>query len=76
MKTVNVHEAKTHLSKLLGAVENGEVIIIARGGKPVARLIRFDEEPGRVLGKDAGLFEVPNDFDEPLPDSILAEFFT
>ena len=76
MKTVNVHEAKTHLSKLLGAVENGEVIIIARGGKPIARLVRFDEEPGRVLGKDAGLFEVPDDFDAPLPDNILAEFFT
>ena len=76
MKTVNVHEAKTHLSKLLGEVEEGEVVIIARGGKPVARLVRFEEAPGRVLGRDQGLFTVPEDFDEPLPDDVLREFFT
>lgn len=76
MKTVNVYEAKTHLSKLLGEVEEGEVVIIARGGKPVARLVRFDEAEGRVLGRDTGLFSVPDDFDEPLPDGLLREFFT
>jgi len=67
--------AKTHLSRLLGEVEDGEVIVIARGGKPVARLIRFDEQPGRVLGRDAGLFTVPDTFDDPLPDDVLGEFF-
>jgi prevent-host-death family protein len=75
MKTVNVHEAKTHLSRLLGEVEDGEVIVIARGGKPVARLVRFDDEQGRLLGRDAGLFTVPDNFDDPLPDDILGQFF-
>ena len=76
MKTVNVHEAKTHLSRLLGEVEEGEVVIIARGGKPIARLVRFEEAPGRVLGRDSGLFTVPDDFDDPLPEHVLKEFFT
>ncbi len=70
---VNVHEAKTHLSRLLARVERGEEIIIARSGKPVARLTRYDE-PRRTLGRDAGLFEVPDDFDEPLPGDVLRGF--
>ncbi|MBW2261598.1 MAG: type II toxin-antitoxin system Phd/YefM family antitoxin [Deltaproteobacteria bacterium] len=73
MNMINVHEAKTHLSRLLVRVEGGEEIIIARSGKPVARLLRYDE-PRRTLGRDAGLFEVPDDFDEPLPGAVLRTF--
>lgn len=76
MKTVNIHEAKTHLSRLLAEVEAGEEIVIARSGKPIARLSRFDRTASRVLGRDQGLFQVPDDFDEPLPDEILRGFFS
>lgn len=70
---VNVHEAKTHLSRLLARVALGEEIIIARSGKPVARLVRYDQ-PRRPLGRDAGLFEVPEDFDDPLPEDVIRKF--
>ena len=76
MKTVNVHEAKTHLSRLLLEVEEGEDVVIARGGKPIARLIPFEKQAERVLGRDAGLFEVPDDFDDPLPDDVLESFLS
>ena len=73
---VNIHEAKTNLSRLLSqVVENGEEIIIAKAGKPIARLTKFTEEmPKRKLGRDAGLFEVPEDFDDPLSEDILKSF--
>ena len=74
-KSVNVHEAKTHLSRLLGRVERGEEIVIARAGRPVARLIpvgRPKEE--RVLGLDRDTVVIADDFDAPLPDDLLAEF--
>ena len=72
---VNIHEAKTNLSRLLAQVENGEKIIIAKAGKPIALLTKFtEEEPKRKLGKDAGLFEVPEDFDDPLSEHILKSF--
>lgn len=73
MTKVNVHEAKTHLSQLLVRVSAGEEIIIARAGRPVARLSRYEQhEAERVLGRDAGLFEAPDDFDESLADEFLA----
>ena len=72
---VNIHEAKTNLSRLLSQVENGEEIIIAKAGKPIAILTKFiAEEPKRILGRDAGLFEVLEDFDQPLPEDILKSF--
>ena len=74
-KTVNVHEAKTHLSRLLGRVERGEEIIIARAGRPVARLLPFEPmQPRPVFGADRGAFVVPEDFDAPLPEEILTDF--
>jgi prevent-host-death family protein len=74
MEEVNVHEAKTHLSRLLLRVAGGEEIVIARAGKPVAKLVPIEPKPQRVLGQDEGLFEVPEDFDASLPDEVLALF--
>jgi len=74
MSEVNVHEAKTHLSRLLLRVAGGEEIVIARAGKPIARLVPIEPKPQRVIGQDDGLFEVPEDFDAPLPDEVLALF--
>ena len=66
MKTVNVHEAKTHLSRLLERVSKGEEIVIAKAGKPVARLIPELPEKKRALGAMRGKFVVPEDFNEPM----------
>jgi len=74
MEEVNIHEAKTHLSRLLLRVAGGEEIVIARAGKPVARLVPIEPKPQRVIGQDDGLFEIPDDFDAPLPDEVLALF--
>ncbi|MEM7582274.1 MAG: type II toxin-antitoxin system Phd/YefM family antitoxin [Acidobacteriota bacterium] len=75
MTLVNVHEAKTHLSRLLIRVAEGEEIVIAKSGKPVARLVAVEQSAKRrVLGQDRGLFEVPEDFDDPLPEEVLASF--
>lgn len=62
---VNIHEAKTHLSKLLERVALGEEVIIAKAGTPVAKLVPFDDQPQtRVFGSARGEFTVPDDFDE------------
>jgi len=75
MVEVNIHEAKTHLSRLLSRVAAGEEVVIARAGKPVARLVAIRRPKGkRPLGVDKGLFEVPKDFDAPLPDDVLLAF--
>ncbi|MGO9519371.1 MAG: type II toxin-antitoxin system Phd/YefM family antitoxin [Candidatus Korobacteraceae bacterium] len=65
---VNVHEANTHFSKLLAQVESGEEVIIARSGKPVARLVPFNLSSSREWGFAKGEFVVPDDFDDPMPD--------
>lgn len=67
MKTVNVHEAKTHLSRLLGDVELGEEITIARSGVPVARLVPVGRPRKRVLGQDRGKVWIAEDFDQFIP---------
>ncbi|MBI4521688.1 MAG: type II toxin-antitoxin system Phd/YefM family antitoxin [Gemmatimonadetes bacterium] len=74
MKTVNIHEAKTHLSRLLRRVAAGEEIVIAKGGRPVARLVPLGRPRARLLGTDRGKFRVPSDFDAPLPEDVLGEF--
>jgi prevent-host-death family protein len=67
--TVNVHEAKTHLSRLLERVMNGEDVIIAKAGKPVAILSPFSKAPAkRIPGNDAGKVVIASDFDAPLPE--------
>ena len=76
MIEVNVHEAKTQLSKLIRRVAAGEAVVIARAGKPVAKLVPIEPAPKRVFGLDRGHFVVPDDFDDPLPGDVLAEFET
>jgi prevent-host-death family protein len=77
MKTVNVHEAKTHLSRLLAEVARGEEIVIARSGKPIARLVPVSPGRGpRPLGMDRDRAFIGDDFDAPLPEDIVAAFET
>ncbi len=72
---VNVHEAKTRLSQLLARVEQGEDVIISRAGHPVARLVPYTgRKAPRILGQAAGDFEIPDDFNAPLPPDILKHF--
>lgn len=68
---VNVHEAKTRLSELLARVERGDEIVIARGGRPIARLVAFAPPAERELGFLPGL-DTPTSFFEPLPEAELA----
>lgn len=75
MISVNIHEAKTHLSRLLERVAAGEEIIIAKAGKPMAKLTPISKPlADRVPGLDEGSLTVPDDFDAPLPDEILKLF--
>ena len=74
MSEVGVHEAKTHLSKLLRRVAAGEEIVIARGGRPVARLVPYERSALRQLGRDRGQVRIASDFDAPLPAEILRDF--
>jgi prevent-host-death family protein len=77
MRTVNIHAAKTHLSRLVEAAAAGEEIVIAKAGKPIARLCPLAEskpKPKRELGRLRGKIVVPDDFDDPLPDEILDLF--
>lgn len=75
MRQVNIHEAKTHLSRLVDDAVRGEEIVIAKAGRPVARLIGFDvDRPPRVPGLLKGKISVADDFDAPLPDEILQTF--
>lgn len=76
MKTVNMHEAKTHLSRLVEEVEGGEEVVIARAGRPVARLVPIEpaaasRRPGFLRGR----IVIADDFDAPLPPDILARFY-
>jgi prevent-host-death family protein len=73
METVNVHEAKTHLSRLLERVEAGEEIVVARNGKAIARLVpvgRVARRPGAMKGR----IRIRRDFDAPLPAPIATSF--
>jgi prevent-host-death family protein len=74
MSEVGVHHAKTHLSRLLKRVAMGEEIVITSSGEPVARLVPIDKPRTRILGIDRGVFVIPDDFNDPLPEDMLAEF--
>jgi prevent-host-death family protein len=67
---VNIHEAKTHLSRLLERVAMGEEVIIAKAGIPVAKLVPVRISKKRSLGSAKGEFTVPDDFNDPLPKEI------
>jgi prevent-host-death family protein len=74
MRTVNVYEAKTHLSRLLDAAAAGEEIVIARAGKPLAKLVAYrDDERPREPGYWRGKVHFADDFNV-LPDTIAAAF--
>jgi prevent-host-death family protein len=72
--TINVHEAKTHLSRLLERVEAGEELVIARAGRPVARLVPFRQRTmPREPGVWRGSIKLADDFDQT-PESVLDDF--
>ena len=74
--TVNIHAAKTQLSRLLEQVEEGEEIVIARAGKPIARIVPLvPSRPKRKLGLLEGQYTVADNIDDPLPDDLLEEFY-
>ena len=73
MIEVNIHEAKTHLSRLIAKVAEGEEVIIARSGEPVAKIIPIERTgTKRILGQDAGLVEITDDFDAPLDPETMS----
>lgn len=77
MKTVNIHEAKTTLSRLVERVSKGESVIIAKAGKPMVKLVPLDEaeaRPGRRIGFMDGELSVPDDFDTMGADAIIELF--
>jgi prevent-host-death family protein len=77
MTEVNIHEAKTHLSRLLVRVVAEEEIVISKAVRPMAQLVPY-QKPARkrVLGRGAGQMAVAEDFDAPLPKEILAESYS
>jgi prevent-host-death family protein len=71
---VNIHRAKTELSKLVERAERGEETVIARAGKPVARIAPLPSRAARRLGLLDGRFRIPDSFNDPLPADVLALF--
>ena len=73
MESVNIHQAKTHLSRLLERVATGEEILIAKSGKPIAKLVPLPAEPRRP-GRLKGKIQIHEDFDAPLPQAMAKAF--
>ena len=72
---MNIHDAKTHFSKLIERVLLGEEVVIAKAGRPVAKLVPIPPEgQARQPGSAKGLFVVPAHFDAPLPSDVLADW--
>lgn len=76
MLTINIHEAKTHLSRLVEQAAHGESFIIAKAGKPMVKVVPLEEESGapRRLGFMAGEINVPDDFDR-MGSELIADMF-
>lgn len=70
-KSVGVHEAKTHLSRLLEEVADGGQVLISRRGEPIARLVATERRTLRRFGIDRHLLDVPEDFDAPIDEDLL-----
>lgn len=77
MRYVNVYEAKTHLSKIISDVLNGEEIVIAKSGRPLVKLSPYDQTdlPNRKGGQLRGMMRIGDDFDDSLPDDVLEGFY-
>lgn len=77
MKTVNIHEAKTHLSRLIEDAAKGEPFVIAKAGKPMVKVVPLEEEPKkkRRLGVLDGQFFIPNDLDQGMDKEIEELFY-
>ena len=72
---MNIHEAKTHLSRLLRRVEAGEEIVIAKSGRPIAKLVPYSPPKAkRVPGSAKGLIWMSDDFDAPMPEDFMRYF--
>jgi prevent-host-death family protein len=75
MRSINIHAAKTHLSRLVDEAAGGEEIIIAKAGKPIARLTALEAtKQRRVLGLLEGKLHLPDDIDAPLPEDVVKSF--
>jgi prevent-host-death family protein len=77
MQTVNIHEAKTHLSRLIGQAALGQPFIIAKAGKPLVKVVRMEDDvakPPQRLGFMKGPFAIPDDFDH-MGDNEIAVMF-
>lgn len=75
MRTINIHEAKTQFSRLVDAVVNGEEIVVAKAGKPAARLVPIGQaKVKRRFGGLKGKVRIADDFDAPLPDEVISAF--
>jgi prevent-host-death family protein len=75
MTSVNIHEAKTQLSRLIAQVETGEEILICRDGKPVAKLIPAPQKKRASFGFAKGTVRVVGDINDPMPDDWLDKFY-
>jgi len=74
MKAVNIHEAKSHLSRLIEAAVNGKEVVIAKAGTPMVRLVSVGAKPKLRFGIMKGQIKMADDFKEPLPADVLATF--
>lgn len=74
MAEVNIHEAKTHLSRLLERVQQGEEIIIAKAGKPIAKLVKIEKPSPRKFGTARGMVKFHPGWNDPMTEEELAEF--
>lgn len=78
MRTVNIHEAKTHLSRLVDLAAKGEAFVIAKAGKPMVKVVPLEtppEKPVRRIGFMDGMFEIPDDFDRMGQEEIERMFY-
>ena len=74
MQAINIHDAKTRFSRLIEAVIRGEDVIIAKAGKPVAKLIPYEVKKVKKFGALRGKIKISEDFDKPLSDDVMKTF--